>query len=105
MNSDDEIAVLNSALKKRKEASAIYRQAGRIDLAEQEDLELAIIQQYLPKQLSASEVESEIRKILTSFGPASSKDFGKVMPLVMKELKGKGDGKTILETVKKLLGE
>ena len=105
MTPDDEIAVLNAAAKKRKEAASIYRQNNRAELAEQEEQELTIIQEYLPKQLSLNEVESIVRKAIQTAGAASGKDFGKVMPLVMKELKGKADGKLIQETVKKLLGD
>jgi uncharacterized protein YqeY len=102
---EDEIAVLNSALKKRKEASTIYRQNGRNDLADQEDQELAIIQEYLPKQLSQEEIGQLVQQIISTTGASGAKDFGKVMPLAMKELKGKADGKIVQETVKKLLGE
>ncbi len=105
MTPDDEIAVLNSCLKKRKEAITIYRQHGRNELADQEEQELGIIQEYLPKQLTVAEVEEVVRTTIRSFGAASPKDFGKIMPLVMKELKGKADGKLIQETVKKILGE
>jgi uncharacterized protein YqeY len=105
MNSDDEISVLNAASKKRKEAAAIYRQNNRPELADQEEQELVIIQEYLPKQLSLSEVEAIVQKAIQTSGALSGKEFGKVMPLVMKELKGKADGKLIQETVKKLLGD
>ncbi|HJW28240.1 MAG TPA: GatB/YqeY domain-containing protein [Saprospiraceae bacterium] len=105
MTPDDEIAVLNSALKKRKEAITIYRQNGRDDLADQEEQELAIIQEYLPKQLSQEEIEQLVRRIIAEAGASGAKDFGKVMPLAMKELKGKADGKIVQETAKKLLGE
>ncbi len=105
MTPEDEIVVLNSALKKRKEAIAIYRQHGRNDLADQEEQELSIIQEYLPKQLTLQEVEEFVRATIRSVGAASSKDFGKVMPVVMKELKGKADGKAVQETVKKMLGD
>lgn len=102
---DDEIVVLNAAAKKRKEAASIYRQNNRAELAEQEEQELTIIQEYLPKQLSLNEVEAIVRTAIQTAGAASGKDFGKVMPLVMKELKGKADGRLIQETVKKLLGD
>jgi len=105
MTADDELAVLNSAVKKRKEASTIYRENGRIDLAEQEEQELAIIQEYLPKPLSVAEIEEVVRKTIGMVGATSAKEFGKVMPLVMKVVKGKADGKIVQETVKRLLGE
>lgn len=104
MTGEDEIVVLIAAAKKRKEAIEIYRQNGRDDLADTEQKELEIIQEYLPKQMSASEVETIVKRILTETGLSSPGDFGKVMPLAMKELKGKCDGKMVQETVKRLLG-
>ncbi|MDI6767177.1 MAG: GatB/YqeY domain-containing protein [Bacteroidota bacterium] len=104
LTSDDEMAVLLSAAKKRKEAIEIYRQNNRNDLADQEEKELNIIQEYLPKQLSQSDIEDFVKKIIAEQNATSAKDFGRVMPFVMKELKGKADGKVIQETVKKHLG-
>ena len=101
---DDEVAVLISASKKRKEAIESYRTAGRTDLTEQEEMELSIIQEYLPKQLSTLEIEDIIRRIMTETGGTSFNDFSKLMSAAMKELKGKADGKIIQETVRKLLG-
>jgi len=104
MTPEDEIGVLNSALKKRREAMEIFRNNGRPELADQEEKEGAIIQEYLPAQLSPAEIEAVVRNTLTALSASSPKDFGKVMPAVMKELKGKADGKLIQETVKRLLG-
>ncbi|MBI4810749.1 MAG: GatB/YqeY domain-containing protein [Ignavibacteriales bacterium] len=104
MTPDDKISVLISASKKRKESVEIFRQNGRNDLAEQEEKELQIIQEYLPKQISTDEVEAFIKKTIIDIGATSSKDFSKIMPIVMKELKGKADGKFIQETVRKMLG-
>ena len=103
MNADDEISVLISASKKRKESIDIFRLNGRNDLADQEEKELGIIQEYLPKQLSSKEIEDVVGNIVKQVGATSAKDFGKVMSVVMKELKGKADGKLIQENVKKLL--
>ena len=105
MTPDDEIAVLTSAMKKRKEAILIYREHGRNDLADQEEQELKIIQEYLPKQLTSEEVAEIVKQAIAATGAVSQKDFGKVMPAVMKEVKGKADGKMVQETVKKFLGE
>jgi uncharacterized protein YqeY len=101
---EEELQVIIGAVKKRKEAIEQYEKAGRKDLAEQETKELAIINEYLPKQLSPEELESHIREVIGRVGANSAKDFGKVMPVVMKELKGKAEGKLIQETVKRLLG-
>jgi uncharacterized protein YqeY len=104
MTPEDEIAVLISAAKKRKESITIFRDNGRDDLADQETKELEIIQEYLPKQMSEEEIQDFVKKVIADVGAVSAKDFGKVMPVVMKELKGKADGKIIQDTVKKLLG-
>lgn len=104
MSNEDEISVLISAAKKRKESIEIFRNAGRNDLADQEEKELGIIQEYLPKQLALEEIEEIVRNKINEIGVVGAKDFGKVMPNVMKELKGKADGKLLQETVKKLLG-
>jgi uncharacterized protein len=103
LTQEEEIGVVISAAKKRKESIEIYEKAGRVDLAQNEKDELKILEEYLPAQLSNSEIEVIIKKIIQETGAVSVKDFGKVMPVVMKELKGKGDGKVISESVKKLL--
>ena len=103
MKEEDEIAVLNSASKKRKEAILIYRQHNRNDIADQEEQELRIIQEYLPKQLSMEELERLIETTITSVGASSPKDVGKVMSVLMKDLKGKADGKAVQEKVQQLL--
>lgn len=104
ITADEEISTLLTAAKKRKEAIEIYRQAGREELARQEEQELEIINTYLPKQLSKEEAETIIRGIVAQSGAASLSDIGKVMPLAMKELKGKIDGKLVQEIVKQCLG-
>ena len=101
---EEEISALLAAAKKRKEAIDIYRQAGREDLASQEEKELAIINSYLPKQMSREEAETIIIGIISQSGASSMKDIGKVMSPVMKELKGKIDGKVVQEIVKQKLG-
>lgn len=101
---DDEGAVLRLAIKKRREAIDVYTRAGRRELADKEALELKIIQEYLPQQLSPEETEKEIEKILAAVGATSSKDFGKAMGAVMKELKGKADGGIVQNIVKRRLG-
>ena len=102
---EEEVGVLIFAAKKRKESIELYEKAGRSDLADKEKSELKIIEEYLPRQLTAEEIETIVTKILNAAGANSVKDFGKVVPLVMKELKGKADGKLITEIVKKSLEE
>ena len=103
MNEEDEIKILNSAVKKRREAMEMYEKAGRTDLYENEKEELAVIEEFLPKQLSDDEVKQIIKGIIGQCGASSLKDLGKVMATVMKELKGKTDGKKVQEFAKELL--
>lgn len=101
---EEELSVLMTAAKKRKEAIEMYQKGGRADLAEQEQRELEIINTYLPKPLSKEDAEQLVSKIIAQTGATSAKDFGKVMPLAMKELKGRIDGKIVQEVVKQKLG-
>lgn len=100
---EDELAVLMQAAKKRREAADIFAQQGRRDLSTQEEEELRIIQEYLPRQMTAEELRVIVDRIVAASGAAGPKDFGKVMPLVMKEVKGKIDGKIVQSTVKTIL--
>jgi uncharacterized protein len=104
MTPEDELTILLGEVKKRKEAIEMYQKGGRADLADQEQRELEIINEYLPKQLSREEAMEIVKKIMSDVGAVSAKDFGKVMPLAMKELKGKVDGKVVQEIVKQQLG-
>ncbi len=86
------IEIVSRAGRKRKEAMEEFRKAGREDLAGQEAQELAIIETYLPAQLSEAEIAAAIEKKIGELGEITKKDFGKVMGAVMKELKGQADG-------------
>lgn len=103
MNSDDEIKILTSAAKKRREAIEMYEQHNRPELAEKETAELAVIQNYLPKQLGREEIAERVRKVIAEVGAAGPQDTNKVMPVIMKEMKGKADGKVVQEVVKEQL--
>lgn len=103
LNADEEIKMLTSAAKKRKESIEQFRNAGRNELAEKEETELKIIEEYLPKQLSADEVMSEVRKIAAEVGARTKDDFPKLMPVAAKNLKGKAEGKLVKEIVEKFL--
>ena len=99
----DEIKILQKLVKQRKESADIYQNANRGDLAEKELFDAAIIETYLPKQMSEDEVTEIIRAIVTQTGANSIKDMGKVMGLASKELAGKADNKMISVIVKSLL--
>ncbi len=105
MTEEDELGVLQTAVKRRKESIELFGKGGRMDLVEQETKELEIIYEYLPKQLGIAEIEGIVRKIIERAGAVSVKDFGKIMPLAINELKGKAEGKIIQEIVRKILQE
>jgi uncharacterized protein YqeY len=98
-----EMAVLTRAAKQRRESAELFHQQNRADLAEVEEQQLVIIERYLPKQLTAEELEESLKAIIEKVGAKALSDLGKVMGVASKELAGKADGKLISETVKKLL--
>jgi len=98
-----EIEVLAQQAKQRRDSIEQYRQAGRDDLADKEAEELAIIEEYLPGQLSDEEVAAVIEEIIAKTGATSAKDMGKVMGPVMQQLKGRADGQKIQAIVKEKL--
>lgn len=100
---EEEIKMLSSAAKKRKDSIDQFRNAGRNDLVENEEAELKILMNYLPKQLDENDIKMEIKKLANQIGAASKEDFSKLMPLVMKELKGKADGKIVKLIVENFL--
>ena len=105
LTEEQEMEILVQQAKQRRDSIAQYQQAGRDDLAEQEAAELAIIETYLPDQMSDDEIGAVIDAIIAKVGASSPRDMGKVMGPAMKELKGKADGKKVQELVKaKLVG-
>lgn len=103
MNQVDEIRILTTAVKKRKDSIEQFRNAGREDLASKEEAELNILLNYLPKQMTEEEIAYEVKRIANEIGAVSKSDFPKLMPLVMKELKGKADGKLVKSIVENYL--
>ncbi len=89
--------------KQRRDSAEIYTSQGRPDLAEKEQEELAVIESYLPKQLTAEELEVELKAIITQVGATSPADMGKVMGVATKKLAGVTNGKAISDAVKRLL--
>lgn len=95
--------ILQKLAKQGKDSAAIFSQQNRPDLAEPELAQVAVIESYLPKPLSAEEIEAAIKEIIAQTGAQSIKEMGKVMGIASKQMAGKADGKTISEVVKKLL--
>lgn len=100
---EEEIAALSQLAKQRRDSIAQYLDAGRPELADKEQQELEILQEYLPTQLSEAEVMAVVDKIIAQVGATSPKEMGKVMGPAMKELQGKADGKVVQNAVKQRL--
>ncbi|MGK7916666.1 MAG: GatB/YqeY domain-containing protein [Prochloraceae cyanobacterium] len=103
LTQEQEIELLAKLAKQRRESIEQYRQGGREDLAAKETQELAILETYLPKQLSDEEINAMVDEIIQSLAASSPKDLGKVMGVAMKQLKGKADGKKVQSLVKNKL--
>ena len=103
LSADDEIKLLQKLVKQRKDSAAIYTEQGRADLAEPELAQVAVIEKFLPAQLSEAEIEAEVAKIIADGGFSGMASMGQVMGLASKSMAGKADGKTISTIVKKLL--
>jgi len=103
VTSEKEISILQRMIKQRKDSFQQYKEQGREDLAEVEEAQMKIIEQFLPQQLTPEELENAVKKIISEAGAESMKDIGKVMGKASKELAGKSDGKSISEMAKKLL--
>lgn len=99
----DEIKIVQKLVKQRKDSAAIFEQQGRADLADPELAQAAVLEKFLPTQMSEAEVKSVIQGIIAQVGATGMKDMGKVMGMGSKELAGKADGKMISGIVKELL--
>lgn len=100
-----EISMLQKMAKQRRDSLDIFTQQNREDLAAKEREELAILERFLPKQMSAEELQAELKAIIAQVGATSPADMGKVMGVASKQLAGKADGKAISENVKQLLAQ
>ncbi|KGL52967.1 glutamyl-tRNA amidotransferase [Porphyromonas canoris] len=101
----DEVAtkIVAKLAKQRTESAEIYRTQGREDLAQEEEAQLAVLQEFLPKQLSIEEIEAHVKALIAELGVADMKGMGRVMGEASKRLAGQVDGKVLSEVVKKLL--
>ncbi len=103
LSEDQEIKLLSKLAKQRRESAQLYREQNRADLAETEEKQLTVIEQYLPEQLSEEELTTTVQQIIQQLGASSMADMGKVMGAASKQLAGKADGKAISAIVKQLL--
>ena len=102
---DAELKIVQKLVKQRRESAEIYQQQNRQDLADKELVEAAVIEQYLPAQMSEQELETALKAIIDRVGAKAPSDMGKVMGAATKELSGKADGKAISVKVKQLLAD
>jgi uncharacterized protein YqeY len=103
LTEDQEIKMLQRLVKMRKDSASIFTEQNRMDLAEPELAQIAVIEQFLPAQLSENEVEAIIAKIIAETGASGIASMGKVMGLASAQIGGQAEGKTISGIVKKLL--
>jgi len=100
---EDEIKLVQKLVKQRKDSAEIFHQQGRLDLAEPEEAQIKIIEQFLPEQLDEAAITEIVTGIIAKIGAAGMKDMGKVMGMASKEMAGKADGKTISTIVRQKL--
>ncbi len=102
---EGEQKMLQKMMKQRKDALEIYRQQSRADLAQKEEEEIKVIEQFLPAQMSEEDLKAEVQQIITETGASSPADMGKVMGAATKKLAGRAEGKAISAAVKELLAK
>ena len=105
LKEEDETKLLQKLVKQRRDSLEIYKQQNREDLAQKEQEEIAVIEKFLPKQLTGEELKDALSAIIAQAGASSPADMGKVMGAATKQLAGKADGKAISAAVKELLSK
>ncbi|MBI5206056.1 MAG: GatB/YqeY domain-containing protein [Nitrospirae bacterium] len=103
LTEDDIMGVLSTMVKQRKESAEQYEKANRKDLADKENTEISIIQEYLPKQLTTEELDAIIKSTIQETGVVGMKEMGKLMKELMPKVKGKADGKLVNQMIKERL--
>ncbi len=103
LSHEDEVKLVQKLVKQRKDSATIFSEQGREDLAVPELAQVAVLEQFLPEQLSDEEIEKVVEQTISNTGASGMKDMGKVMGMVSTALAGKADGKTISNIVKKKL--
>ena len=105
VSAETELKLLQKLVKQRKDSLEIFNQQNRADLAVKEEEEIAVIERFLPKQLSEDEIREKVKAAIAETGAAGPQDMGKVMGVVSKQLAGQADGKIISGIVKELLAK
>lgn len=105
LTDDAALKILAKLAKQGRDTAALYTEQGRPDLAEEESAQAAVIEEYLPRQLTPEELEAEVRTVISETGAQGPKDMGKVMGVATKRLAGRADGKAVSALVKQLLAQ
>ena len=105
LDEDEVVAVIASEVKKRKDSIEAFKQGHRDDLVQKEEKELAILERYLPKQLSEEPIREIVKKVISGIGATALADFGRVMGLVMLQIQGRADGQVVSKIVKEEMGK
>lgn len=103
LSDENALKIITKLIKQRRESARIYEENNRPELAANELAEAAVIEEYLPKQLSPEEIETEVRAIVAETGAEGPKDMGKVMKVATKQFAGRADGRAVSDTVKRVL--
>lgn len=103
LKDEDVMGVIQSQIKSRRDSVDMYEKGGREELAQKEEVEIAVLQKYLPEQMSEEEVRALVKKAISETGASEIKDMGRVMGSVMPQTKGKADGSLISRIVKEEL--
>lgn len=104
LTAEEEIAVVSRQVKQRREAAEAYRKGNREDLAQKEEAEIEILNNYLPQQLPEEKVREIVREVIADLPETEKTNFGKVMGAVMARVKGQADGNTVSRIVRETLG-
>jgi uncharacterized protein len=105
LTDDDIIKIIAKAAKQRRDSIAEYQKANRADLVEKEEAELAVLETYLPQQMSEEEVESVVRAAIAETGAQSAQDLGRVMSLAMQRTQGRAEGREVNQAARRLLSQ
>ncbi|MFC2045930.1 GatB/YqeY domain-containing protein [Chloroflexota bacterium] len=103
LDDKDILALISTQAKQRQESIDAFRQGGREDLVAEEEADLAILQSYLPLQLTEEEIDAEAREVIAEVGASGPQDLGRVMKPLMARLKGQADGRLVNQVVRELL--
>lgn len=104
LTDDAALKIIQKLVKQGRESAALYESQGRSDLAAEETAQVAVMEKYLPAQMSEEEIRNAVREIIAETGASTPQEMGKVMGVATKRLAGKADGRAISSIVKELLG-